>query len=283
MTITETEPRWHRWAHCEDPGGQLWRHGRAHFVGWKLGYRNRPYTENRHDLRFSTEWRLLPKRSSAFGWGCGVKVGTAGSEDDVMVTVHASWLGDLWLHGGGFIPNRFKPKGYDDRVTAVGVSAECVRFEVWNREHHHSRNDPWWMYGYWSWERLLFGRSTVTTEVLREDVCAIPLPEGTYPATYKVTRYVHSWQRFRPKKGRLSIEVTPEIPVPVPGKGENSWDCDDDGIWSQSSPGDSVTNAVAGFVESVTRTRLRHGGAGWVPDAGWKIQSGTSGYEQGQA
>ena len=34
-------------------------------------------------------------------------------------------------------------------------------------------------------------------------------------------------------------------PIPVPGKGENSWDCDDDAIHSSHGPHSTVHQAVA--------------------------------------
>lgn len=57
-------------------------------------------------------------------------------------------------------------------------------------------------------------------------------------------------------------------PIPVPGKGENSWDCDDDAIHSSHGPHSTVHQAVAALVASVYRDRTRYGsGPEWQPTA----------------
>jgi hypothetical protein len=43
--------------------------------------------------------------------------------------------------------------------------------------------------------------------------------------------------------------------VPIPGKGENSWDLDDDAIYGMTSGAKSVKEAVSKFMESVRKTR----------------------------
>ena len=55
-------------------------------------------------------------------------------------------------------------------------------------------------------------------------------------------------------------------PIPVPGKGENSWDCDDDAIHSSHGPHSTVHQAVAALVASGYRERTRYGsGPEWLP------------------
>lgn len=115
----------------------------------------------------------------------------------------------------------------------------------------------------------LFGRQEMTETVLREGTVMVPMPEGEYPATYKETRM--AWQRPRlpwPSRTREQVTLDLEVPIPFPGKGENSWDCEDDAIFS-SSGGRSVPDAVGDLVASVLRRRMQYGGMGWTPDKGW--------------
>ena len=60
------------------------------------------------------------------------------------------------------------------------------------------------------------------------------MPEGKYPAHVKRER--RTWKRprwFTPLvRGYWDVDV--ESGIPVPGKGENSWDCDDDAIFASS-------------------------------------------------
>jgi hypothetical protein len=50
-----------------------------------------------------------------------------------------------------------------------------------------------------------------------------------------------------------------DIPGGIPhnGKGENSWDCGDDGLWGCG--GDTVEEAIGHAVSSVLRSRRRYG------------------------
>ncbi len=120
--MSADERGWHTHSTCEDRYGRKLRHGRA--------FLSKLYRKNNRDLHFGAEWRVLPKRSDSFGWGVGVTVGCAGAEDDLKLTLHASWLGDLWLHGSGFWPNRLKPKDYQSRVTNINTNTERIHINL---------------------------------------------------------------------------------------------------------------------------------------------------------
>lgn len=58
--------------------------------------------------------------------------------------------------------------------------------------------------------------------------------------------------------------------VPVPGKGENSWDCGEDGtqsiLFGVDTPIRTYVDAANAFQASVQKTRLRYGGKDWMPE-----------------
>ena len=70
----------------------------------------------------------------------------------------------------------------------------------------------------------------------------------------------------------LRTEIEPNTSVPIPGKGENSWDLDDDAIHSGIYPTGIAQEAASSLAKSAMRTRKRYGGPNWVPDAGWPNQ-----------
>lgn len=119
----------------------------------------------------------------------------------------------------------------------------------------------------------IFGRHTrLVEETVKDNVpCVVALPEGNYPATAKVTREVRGRKRWKPgQKSSHSTWVEVEGGIPFPGKGENSWDCEDDAIYAGGENGDSVGAACGKLAASVMRNRERYGsGLSWVPDAGW--------------
>jgi len=119
---------------------------------------------------------------------------------------------------------------------------------------------------------LIFGeRTCVGSDPVREQAGCIDLPEGTYPAFAEVEEILYE----RPRLGRLSRttrrSTTVDVPggVPVPGKGESSWNLDDDAIYSQSSAARTPAEAFEALREAALSSRRRYASEGWVPDGGW--------------
>lgn len=84
----------------------------------------------------------------------------------------------------------------------------------------------------------------------------IPMPEGSYRAT--ATLEARVWRR-RFGITKRSDGVWLDLPgcIPHSGKGENSWDCGDDGLCGTG--GDTVEEAIGSAVASVLKSRRRHG------------------------
>lgn len=170
-------------------------------------------------------------------------------------------------------------RAFDDRQCGV-----CLT--VWDRYNEDGpvlRVDPW-VDGNWSrsrsWIRngwsvrplvLVFGPTRCSKQIVFADDMPLPLPEGVIPGTVEVTLY--TWKRARwpwwpgVERGVYAC-ITPSKPVVVPGKGENSWDCDDDSVHEMSVqiPGVSFEDAqraplavahlgVEKFLDSVAKTR----------------------------
>ncbi len=270
----EQERRVHRWCSAEDDG-PLWRHGRAHLIAYGRG-RITPHSRGkRTDAEIGAEWRLLIPKGKSFGVGWQFKWGTNDSETTPDFSVHLSRLGDLWLHVGGIVPyrwlERYKPNGqvdYDSRVFGVTIDGRGFRWDCWSIDGSWSKGQPWWMSPSWEWRRLFLGKTTTVSEIIDSGSTLIPMPEANYPATFKITRHEQAYSKplghirdaILGKRFHFTTVVEPGKPVPVPGKGENSWDCGDDAIYSLSTGGRSVESAVAKMVESALRDRRRYGG-----------------------
>lgn len=56
-----------------------------------------------------------------------------------------------------------------------------------------------------------------------------------------------------------------EEPVPVPGKGENDWDCGDDAIHGSTFAATTIPEAIGKMVGSAMRTRERYASLDWRP------------------
>ena len=141
-----------------------------------------------------------------------------------------------------------------------GVSAWDGLIEIehpWVRENDWCRRDPWWRRSV----RLrvcdwLLGPVRYESSKGEPFEVFVPMPEGSYRAT--ATPKTAVWRRrFGIRKQH--DEVWLDIPggIPFSGKGENSWDCGDDGLWGIG--GDTVEDAIANAVRSALRSRGRYG------------------------
>lgn len=280
MTDTEQQSYWHHYVHRRGGDGEpLIRHGAAHLWGYGKGTKGYPDgTGPRRQVYLSAEWRLF---SRGHGLGFEAKVGTNGSAQHLALSLYASRLGSLWLSASGILPwawlERRKPDGtidYESHITGACVMLNSndypiVKWDVWAPRDGFSRRErKWWRAGYVDLRRLAFGPTTVERLNAEEGTCVVPMPEANYPATWRreTMRWTHTKllghlrDSIMGHKTATHVEITPGKPVPVPGKGENSWDCGDDAIHSISAPGHSIEAAIGRLVGSALITRQRYGG-----------------------
>lgn len=121
----------------------------------------------------------------------------------------------------------------------------------------HSK-DPKWKRFTLDFKRLLMGRMKCETVEGETTDAFVPMPEGSYPA--KITKETRTWRRTRVpfwRKVRVDYSISIDGGIPFMGKGENSWDCGDDGLWGTG--GDSPEAAIANAVKSVLKNRKRYG------------------------
>lgn len=119
--------------------------------------------------------------------------------------------------------------------------------------------DPWWRKAVClhvvDW---LIGRPKYSERRSQEFVTYIPMPEGCYLATATPSRC--EWRRRWYWPTRVVDSVWLEIRgggIPHSGKGENSWDCGDDGLCGIG--GTSLEDAIANAVKSALLDRRRYG------------------------
>lgn len=128
-------------------------------------------------------------------------------------------------------------------------------------------NTPWsWRNNYIDLVRFFLGNPKYSEEVTDIGTTQIDLPEKSYETFYKVKNRYWKHPRWPFKKKHTGIEF--EIPggLPVPGKGENSWDCDDDAIFSISMPfEDSVREARNKVAIDILKTRQKRSNINWKP------------------
>lgn len=150
--------------------------------------------------------------------------------------------------------------------TVDNVSAH---WELWVNPCEWTCDTPRWQYGSVSPLAVLFGEADYAEEPVGEpEIVEVAMPEGTYRV--KVSQRDRMWTRPRwpgewLRVRDVEVDVLDEGGIPMPGKGENSWDIVDDAVFSCSFPGESVNTAVQQFVCRIHERRIRYGGPSWVP------------------
>ena len=197
----------------------------------------------------------------------GVLIG--GGDGQFFGTQVACGLFALWFHWEPAKWREVKSQSYQLSIHGGGLWCQWGT-NRWGEMEAFSSKCPWWRQWHFDPLDFLFGRQKHRERDLEAVETLVPTPEGGVLATVRL--FESTWERRRWPWWPLTrcldrAEIELREPIPVPGKGENSWDCGEDAIYSLTCPARTVSEAVAAVVESYTRTRERHGGRDWKPAA----------------
>lgn len=166
------------------------------------------------------------------------------------------------------------------RSTGFDLYDGTLLLRLWNSDggwDHRDRSVAPWDGNGWTWAvplvDTLIGPMTYEAEIGTTHANDVVMPEGRYPATVRIYR---ARQNRRWWRGAWFWRFEVDVPggVPLPGKGENSWDCDDDAVYGMTVSSDGYPHvfdwwACQQLAMSVLTDRQRRGGLDWVPDGGW--------------
>jgi hypothetical protein len=121
----------------------------------------------------------------------------------------------------------------------------------------------------WSPAHFFLGRPKYSQVELEAGAVDVVLPDRTYPATYQLFESIWKRPRWPWSKRILRGEIEVAGGIPVPGKGENSWDLDDTTIDSMTCPATTKEELAQAFATAVLRKRAKYG---WVygTEAAWE-------------
>ena len=273
-----------------DGKGPMWRHGRC---WWRIT----SVDEKRFDGPGArAEWSV--SRHETFA----LTVTVLGDEDeDIQFHVGIPYLVSVWFTLERLpllrkIPYKWRRTwGYLTGVKFHGGSLwiHILHSEMWGTKHGTFRRFlPRWISiavssGYAEWrgvgfyicfdfDHLIFGSYERTEQNLGDPIVAeIPIePDNSlgfrYFATFQRQQEVRWRGNFPWRKKRDTYwEISTDKPPMRAGKGENSYDQDDDGIFGCAVHGETIQEAIAEYVKKCERDRERYGMPGVIIAAFW--------------
>jgi hypothetical protein len=258
--------RW-GWCHAQDLSedlkpcrrrplfGKLWRHGRA---WWHFTDPETTEPLSRWFGGLDIEWTLFVNPSFRLEFSRG------GYNDEAFTFSVALLLFHLHvgIEGAKWKSRKWRECGVYWHEWGLWIQPWVEGMGDWHRDM------PWWAkthnIDFW---RLLMGKGTYAYEKGEPVEILIPMPEGCYRATARP--YVQSW-RWRFGYGRENRGFDIEIPgggIPFEGKGENSWDCGEDGLCGIGLAG-TLEECIGKTVASVLASRKRYGNVARVVQRG---------------
>lgn len=230
---------------------RYWSHGR-------MWLRRADWTHDRRCSAVRAEWVVPAGR-----WHWSITVGGGDSGRDAGFCFTIPFLLTLYVTVEDVFAMYAFGSDFDrghDREIGISVHDRAIWWHFWvGTMASWSRKYPWcrwWRQGSFHFASLL-GKETHRCEALKRDIpLLIPMPEGVYRAVAKIER--RTWKRpLWFARVRVSVDVTIPKGIPFQGKGENSWDCGDDGLYGIG--GDSIEGAIRCAQEAVSRSRQRYG------------------------
>ncbi len=223
-----------RWQNLKDHKTRHWLHGRAWF---KIGH---------------IEWVL---GHASFG----TKIAWPGYDDEAVEIMFGCGLFALYSSWGRC--RQYKAQ----REIAIDFHNQAM---WWNLGAHEDGEAHKWQRGSFHPLRFLFGKQKVAVvwEKTLSDLC-VPMPEANYSCTVEL-KYMQ-WKRPRLLwSSHRGMYADVKIPngVPIPGKGESSWDCGEDAIFALHSKARTAEEGIGNVVASALESREKHGGKNWKPE-----------------
>jgi|GEM_PF-2110846 hypothetical protein len=243
---------------------------------WLHLYWGDPDKHGRSVTTLGIQWVLFRKQHS-IGWS--FSAGGGDSDRDIDCSVRVPWFG-VYLGADDVLPRKWEfynpgQRYPSERTIGVTWHSQALWIDLWrDPDEGYGRGGPKFWQDAKSSARhivihpldILFGKTKCATEKLAAEPATVDLPEGAYPVQVVIER--RTWTRKRApwwKRERVSADVQSEKGIPIPGKGENSWDCEDDAYFSIGTPTQTTAEAVAYAAERVREARERYGGRDWTP------------------
>lgn len=240
-------------------------------------------------LRFNKrKWFYLNKECSksitieVSGFSSHPSLYIASDGSDHEITLHIGFGIGLWITLSRLFPQSWYPKDYKEREIGLNFHHWSLWWTLWMDTMSWHSTDPKWRRGNIDFVKILKGKHNCEWAELHKESHIISFVEGNYQVEAIKKKRTDKWTRWFAKES-VSWEVKAgyynggtwvECPIPVEGKGENSWDCDEAATYSSNFPAkierreiNTCYQAAMYFERSMKESREKRGGPRWVPQA----------------
>ena len=128
---------------------------------------------------------------------------------------------------------------------------------IWHDDSGWTKDKFKWQHISFSPIDVLFGKSKYSKRDIEAVTRTVAIDGVEHVLDIRLFESIFKRPRWPWAKRIMRADINPRVPVTIPGKGENSWDCGDDAIHSLTTPCDSVDEAVVKFVADVLKARKR--------------------------
>jgi len=145
------------------------------------------------------------------------------------------------------------------KIADVSIHDWSVYWSFLQFDWGWSHKMPKWMCGSLNIPDTVLGKQNYKSEIIETKDVQVPMPEGCYPAKAKLEKATRSRPRWFTKE---TLSIWLDIPggIPHQGKGENSYDCGQDGLFGCGVESASYEAAIAHAVEISLRGRRKYDG-----------------------
>lgn len=225
-----------------------------------------------------------------FAWNvgasfCGIdfKLGAGDCDEAMSLSIQIPWVCSIWLEYHSrfskwlslkLLPTRtyegrngkqiLHVDTYGTREISFTIHDYTFWWNIWENDMEWKSAWPWYRNGSFCPVNFVFGRKKYAEIILQKGKLKIPMPEATYIADYKLLIWTQKrprWSWWPMSRNGFSGNVEIKNGIPIPGKGENSWDCGPNAIMSMSCPARNKQDLIGAVVKSVMRDRYKYHGS----------------------
>ncbi len=224
--------------------------------------------EDKYPLEGRLIFYLSDKLDLKFSWNAWsnfthLKFNIDSTESDVGFSLACSPISFWFSIGGQWIWKLLK--SCQDREFSLSYHHQAIWWNLGTNPNDWSNQIPRWRNGSFHLDDFILGPSKFSKQKFGEPVgITLYFSEGSYRGTCQLESV--TWKRprwFKHQSQQASIEM--QEPVPIPGKGENSWNCGQEAVHGTMLEASSVSEAIGKFTTSILQSREKYGGLQWNP------------------